>query len=358
MTAARLEKLREYITANEVDSVIVMQPENVRYFSGFTGDSTWLMVSPEVQILLTDFRYITQAQEETTGFEIVRQEKGLIAAAAEVARKHGFSSIGFEGSVLSYDNYCRLGRAVAKKNLTKSLRIDELRQVKDEVEIANIRQAASMADKAFADILDFIRPGMTEKEVALRLEQVMKENGSERPAFPTIVASGVRGALPHGVATDKVIAEGEFVTMDFGAVYNGYHSDMTRTVAIGQPTDEQYQVYSLVLSAQIMGIRAVKPQMSGKAVDKVARDYFNAMGYGEYFGHGLGHSVGLSVHEEPRLSPLSTCESLEPGMVVTVEPGLYIEGFGGVRIEDTVLVTETGHERLTTGETQIIEIKA
>ena len=184
----------------------------------------------------------------------------------------------------------------------------------------------------------------------------MRALGSERPAFTTIVASGKRGSLPHGVATEKLIVDGEFVTMDFGAVYQGYHSDMTRTICVGRADERQRMMYDLVLDAQRLGLAAVRPGVSGKAVDAVARQRLAAAGYGKQFGHGLGHSLGLEIHEEPRLSSASTCEALEPNMLVTVEPGVYLPDWGGLRIEDTVLVTETGGEPLTASPKHLIEI--
>ena len=238
----------------------------------------------------------------------------------------------------------------------KPLRLDPLRQVKDAEEISCIREACRIADSAFHDALRWLRPGIAEREVATRLERFMQELGSERPAFPTIVASGSRGSLAHGVATEKLIAPGEFVTMDFGAVFKGYHSDMTRTVCAGRADERQRRVYAAVLRAQMKGLSEVRAGASGKDVDRAARECLAADGLAEHFGHGLGHSLGLEIHEEPRLSPKSTCEHLEPGMLVTVEPGVYIPGWGGVRIEDTVLVTAGGGERLTTSCKELVEL--
>ena len=205
--------------------------------------------------------------------------------------------------------------------------------------------------------MHFIRPGRTEIEVAARLEQVMREAGSEKPSFDTIVASGLRGSMPHGTATEKVIEAGDFVTMDYGAKFEGYCSDITRTVCVGEATARQREVYEAVLGAQEMVLAAIAPGKSGKEIDAASREFLKKYDLAQYFGHGLGHSLGLEIHEEPRLSPSSTCEHLMPGMLITDEPGVYLPGWGGLRIEDTVLVTETGSERLTKSSKALREIR-
>ena len=234
--------------------------------------------------------------------------------------------------------------------------LDALRQVKDGGEIGYIRRACAIADKAFEDIVHFIRPGRTEIEVAARLEQVMREAGSEKPSFDTIVASGLRGSMPHGTATEKVIEAGDFVTMDYGAKFEGYCSDITRTVCVGEATARQREVYEAVLGTQEMVLAAIAPGKSGKEIDAASREFLKKYDLAQYFGHGLGHSLGLEIHEEPRLSPSSTCEHLMPGMLITDEPGVYLPGWGGLRIEDTVLVTKTGSERLTKSSKALLEI--
>ena len=205
-------------------------------------------------------------------------------------------------------------------------------------------------------MLTYVRPGMTETQAAAHLENCMRENGSEGPSFTTIMASGVRGCLPHGIATDKVIKEGEFLTMDFGAISAGYDSDITRTICIGHADERQRRIYQAVLESQLLGLTKIRPGVSGKSVHMAVRDNLAKYDLAQYFGHGLGHSLGLEIHEEPRLSPASTCEALQPNMLVTDEPGVYISGWGGLRIEDTVLVTETGCEPLTKSSKELIEI--
>lgn len=354
MTDERLVRLRHFLREQQSDAVIVEKPANVRYFSGFSGDDSLLLVSSDKAALVTDSRYLEQAGREAPMFEIVEQKEGLISRAADFIRDSGWRRTAFEGGAMLFDTHSRLVELLGEAAPAKSLNLDKLREIKDATEISCIEKAASIGDQAFGAILKFIRPGVSEIEVAARLEFLMRSLGSERPAFPTIVASGVRGSLPHGIATEKLIASGEFVTMDFGAVYRGYCSDMTRTVAIGRVSDELKSIYEAVKDAQAFGISGARPGRSGKEVDAEARQRLGDLA--KYFGHGLGHSLGLEIHEEPRLSPRSKCESLEPFMIVTVEPGVYIEGVGGVRIEDTVLVTKNGGLPLTKSGKELIEI--
>ena len=352
----RLRRLREFLKAEQLDAVIISKLVNLHYFSGFTGDDSLLLVSEDAAILVTDFRYTEQAAQQAPLFTLAEQKKGLLRRAAECMQEAGWKNVGFEGNALLYDDYAALKGFLPGVKLEKAVRLDALREIKDAEELACIRKAVEISDKAFEDILGFLRPGITENAVAARLEGVMRELGSERPAFTTIVASGKRGSLPHGTATEKLIVSGEFVTMDYGAVYKGYHSDITRTVCVGHADSRQRELYDIVLRAQRMGVQAVKPGAAGKDVDKKVRDFLTDHGYGAYFGHGLGHSLGLEIHEEPRLSPASRCGHLLPDTLITVEPGVYLPGWGGLRIEDTVLVTETGGEPLTRSSKQLIEI--
>ena len=357
MIADRISRLRDFLREKKADAVVVNKEVNLHYFSGFRGDDTLLLVSQADALLVTDSRYTEQAAEQAPLFEVVEQKKGLFARAAECVKARGWKKLAFEGNAMLYDSFAKLGELLgAEAALDVPVHLDELRQVKDAEEIARMKKAAAIGDEAFSDIVKFIRPGISEREVAARLETTMRALGSERPAFTTIVASGARGSLPHGVSTEKLIVSGEFVTMDYGAVYEGYHSDMTRTVCVGRASEEQRSLYQTVLDAQEFGVSLVKPGASGKAIDGAVRQRLTDAGYGEYFGHGLGHSLGLEIHEEPRLSKQSACEHLLPGMFVTVEPGVYLPGKGGLRIEDTVLVTETGGEILTTSSKKLIEI--
>ncbi|MBQ8699147.1 MAG: aminopeptidase P family protein [Schwartzia sp.] len=357
MIEERLSRLRDFLRAKQADAVVVSKEVNLHYFSGFRGDDTLLLVSPADALLITDSRYTEQAKEQAPLFEIVEQKEGILAKAVECVKTHGWKKLAFEGNAMLYDTFVKFGEKLEKNAvLAISVHLDALREVKEAEEIAAMKKAAGIGDAAFSDIVKFIRPGISEREVAARLEGTMRALGSERPAFTTIVASGARGSLPHGIATEKLIVSGEFVTMDFGAVYEGYHSDMTRTVCVGRASGEQRALYQTVLDAQRLGVSLVKPGASGKGIDAAVRERLKDAGYDEFFGHGLGHSLGLEIHEEPRLSKASTCEHLLPGMVVTVEPGVYLPGKGGLRIEDTVLVTETDGVPLTKSGKELMEI--
>ena len=356
MKEHRLESVRALLEEKGLDAVVINKLENLHYFSGFTGDDTLLVITAHTAQLVTDFRYIEQAGKQAPLFEIVEQKHGLLAKAADCLKILGCKQIGFEGNALLYDDFAALTKMLDGAAFNTALKLDELRQVKDAEELACIRKAVAISDLAFDDVLKFLRPGISEIDVAAHMENFMRAHGSERPAFTTIVASGVRGSLPHGVATEKLIVDGEFVTMDYGAVYKGYHSDITRTVCVGHADEKHRKLYDTVLKSQLLGVEKVQLGASGKAIDKVVRDYLTKEGYGPYFGHGLGHSLGLEIHEEPRLSPSSTCEHLSENMLITVEPGVYLPGWGGLRIEDTVLVTGEGGVPLTASSKQFIEI--
>lgn len=357
MTDDRLAHLREFMGKKKLGGMIIAKPESVHYFSGFRGDSTLLFLSARHNFLVTDFRYTEQATKEAPLFEVFEQREGLWKKTGEVIKKAlKRGKIGFEGEYLTFNDYRRLVAVTGDVGEAIPVSLDELRMVKTSEEISLMRRACEIADIAFTDIVKFIKPGMSENEVAARLETVMRQNGSEKAGFATIVASGVRGSLPHGVATEKLIVSGEFVTMDYGAVFKGYHSDLTRTVAVGEITGEQQRIYDTVLEAQLLGLSKAMPGASGKEVDAAVRAFLRKSDKEKYFGHGLGHGVGLEIHEEPRLSQKSKLKELLPGMIVTVEPGVYIEDFCGVRIEDTVLVTEAGCEPLTHSDKNLIKI--
>jgi Xaa-Pro aminopeptidase len=349
---SRLERLRELIHAKELDGVMISKPENRVYFSGFDGSSGLLLVSRTQAKLITDFRYIEQAASQAPEFSVVRHGSDLYATVLSEIDSLGLKKIGFEGDFLTWDAYQRLTEITAEP---VSVHLDELRTAKDQGELALIRRAVVLADNAFTHVLPFIKPGVREEDIALELEFHMKKNGAEKNAFDIIVASGKRSALPHGKASAKIIEAGDLVTMDFGAVFKGYHSDITRTVIVGQATTKQREIYNLVLKAQLAGAAAVAPGKLGREIDAVARDIIAAAGFGDFFGHGLGHGVGLVIHEQPRLAPVSETV-LAPGMVVTVEPGVYLPDWGGVRIEDTVVVTAAGVEILTASSKELIEL--
>lgn len=339
----------------DLSAIIINKPENRRYFSGFTGTSGFLLISKDKSFLITDFRYVEQAAKQAAGYEIIKHGNNPNETLNALIKDNHFKNIGFESDHVTVANY-RLLAEIIGENYLLPVNIDILRAVKDFYELKLINQAVKIADAAFTHILSFIKPGLCEQDIALELEYKMRQLGAEKSAFDTIVASGFRGALPHGVASSKEIKIGDFITMDFGAVYQGYHSDITRTICVGKASERQRQIYDIVLKSQLAGLNAIKAGIGCKAVDAAARNIIVEQHYGEYFGHGLGHGVGLAIHEEPRLSPSNNDGVLSENMIVTVEPGIYIPGWGGVRIEDTVVVTAQHVEILTKSSKQLIEL--
>jgi Xaa-Pro aminopeptidase len=352
----RLIKLREKLAANSLDAAFLYSKENRRYISGFTGSTGYVIVTADKAFFVTDFRYRDQAQNQCKDFEVVIHGSSLMDQLKETILSTNIKNIAIEEGYMTVAFYDNLKNSLENVELLPLKGImDELRLFKDADEIESIAKAASIADEAFTHILSFIKPGKTEIEVAVELEYFCKQKGATEMSFDSIVASGVRSSLPHGVFSEKVINNGEFLTMDFGCVYNGYCSDMTRTVFVGKADEKQKNIYNTVLEAQQKALEQIKPGMLGKEVDKIARDIITAAGFGENFGHGLGHGVGLAVHEEPRLSPLGE-RALEANMVVTDEPGIYIAEYGGVRIEDLVLVTDQGNKVLSKSPKHLIEL--
>ncbi|HEY8392059.1 MAG TPA: Xaa-Pro peptidase family protein [Capillibacterium sp.] len=350
----RLAKFRQILAAENLDGFVVTSRANRRYLSGFTGSSGVLVISRAEAVLLTDFRYLDQAavQVEAYGFQVKKHAPGLWETVAEEIKKYcpdGRSRWGFESEYLVEKSYRALAeqlKGCGQLIPTEGL-VNRLRRQKSPGELEAIRKAVAITDRAWARLLPELKPGRTEKEIAALFEFFQRELGAEGTSFPTIVASGPRSALPHGEPTDRKIEAGDLLTLDGGALYNGYCSDFTRTVVVGaEPTARQQALYDLVLKAQEAALSGMKPGMTGKEVDALAREVIAAAGYGDNFGHGLGHSLGLEIHEEPRLSPTDETV-LAPGVVYTVEPGLYLTGWGGIRIEDVVVVTTDGIENLT-----------
>ncbi len=348
--------LKESFSRDRLDGCIISKPANRQYLSGFTGTSGILLLTEKDNILLTDFRYREQAVCQAQDFTVVQHGPQLISTLREWLDKLGLHRIGVEKDHLTLAAYDELVRNIPGVEFIPIQNPCEMpRMVKSTAELNLLKKAIEISDQSFCHIAGFIHPGLTEKEVGVELEFSMRRLGSEKNAFTTIVASGERSALPHGVASDKVIQKGDLVTLDFGAVYQGYHSDMTRTLVIGPAQERHREIYEVVLTAQEAVLQALRPGMRGFEADGIARDLIKEAGFGEYFGHGLGHGVGLEIHEGPRLSPQSEI-ILEPGMVVSVEPGVYIAGWGGIRIEDLALITSSGCESLTKSPKRFTEM--
>ena len=349
----KLEKLRKALEENNLDGLLITNEYNRRYITGFTGSAGAAVVTKEDAVFITDFRYTEQAKKQVQNFRIIKHEGLIFDEVANQVELMGIKSLGFEKDTMTYGLYETYKSLIKADLVPQSGLIEKIRLIKTEQEINIIKVACEIADNAFTHILKFIKPGVTELEVSNELEFFMRKQGATASSFDTIVASGTRSALPHGVATDKVIEKGDFVTLDFGAIYNGYVSDITRTIAVGQPSEKLVEVYNTVLQSQLLALEKVGPGMTGIQADAVARDYLASKGYKEEFGHTTGHGIGLEVHEGPALSFRSETV-LEPNMVVTIEPGIYLPGIGGVRIEDDILITETGNEKLTHSSKELI----
>lgn len=357
---SRLDRFRARLAEQSLPAALVLEPINVGYLSGFTGSTAALLVTSEQARFITDSRYAVQAQEECRACEVVLlgDSGGYNEKILDEIRRSGFAAVAVEADYLTVERFQQLqGKLEGIELKPVPELVSALRSVKDAGEIALTRRACALVDRGFEFLQTILKPGMAERDVAIELEYFLKKSGSEKEGFDTIVASGVRSALPHGRASEKLLEAGDFVTFDFGARVEGYHSDITRTVVLGRATERQREVYHTVLEAQLAALQAIRAGVEGKAVDAVARDLIRERGFGEYFGHGLGHGLGRTVHDFPAraLSPKADTV-LQPGMIVTVEPGIYIEGWGGVRIEDDVVVTEDGCEILTHSTKELIEI--
>ncbi|TCK98370.1 Xaa-Pro aminopeptidase [Natranaerovirga hydrolytica] len=353
----RVSKLIAKLKEKDLDGIIVYNGLNRRYISGFTGSSGYLYVSKNKKVLLTDFRYIEQGAQECEGFEVIDMlKKGHIKTLDAIIQEDDVKKIAFEQNTITYQEHTLLEEGLEVDNLVPTSDIIEsLRMIKEEEELEHIKKAVAIGDKAFAHILNFIKVGVKEKDIALELEYFMKKEGAEKLSFDSIVASGVHSSMPHAKPTNKTLDNGDFLTLDFGCIYKGYCSDMTRTLVIGKANDKQKEIYNIVLEAQLKGIEMIKEGITGSQADKTSRNIIKKYGYDQYFGHSLGHSLGLFIHEAPRLSPLGY-DILKEKMVVTVEPGIYIPQFGGVRIEDMVVVEKDGNLNLTQSPKELIEL--
>ena len=357
----------ELMNKAEVEALLITDPYNLRYYTGFRGgEAVALITNQSSKVLITDSRYTEAAEKECYQGFVVRQFDATISVfdiLLEYITQDRIHTIGFENESISYALYSKFVSALCEskkydgellwKPLGDTLLIP--RQIKSADEIELLREAEHIGDLAFEDILNILKPGMTELEVAAEIEYSMKRHGAEGLSFDTIAASGVNSSMPHAIPSEKKLEMGDFLTMDFGCKYKGYCSDMTRTVCIGKASDEQKKVYNIVLSAQLKVLNELKPGMLCKEVDAIARDYIKVQGYGQYFGHGLGHGVGLFIHESPAFNTRDI-SIVRPGMIETDEPGIYLPGKFGVRIEDMILITENGCESLAKSPKELIEL--
>lgn len=346
MLDSRLNRLRNELKRHQLDAILLMDPVLLRYYANFTGSDGALIISHAESLFYTDSRYTSQAKAEVYADSVAEyriKHSELVSQLNALKLQH----IGFEAATLSVSVFNKLCALNPELQWTPMEYLGELRQIKDYVELDHLERACDINAIAFEKVVPLIRPGISEREIALELEYALRRCGGEEKAFDFIVASGWRGAYPHGVASDKVINAGELVTIDFGTRKEGYFSDETVTFAVGEISSQLEEIFTCVLKAHDLALEALTPSIPARAVDKIARDYIASCGYGKYFGHGLGHGIGLEVHEGPTLSPRSEV-ILTPGMVFTIEPGIYIPDLGGVRIEDTVLLTNDGFRSLTT----------
>jgi Xaa-Pro aminopeptidase len=353
----RVDSLRALLAQHELDALLISQPESRYYLSGYAGtdlpprDSAgYLLLTREKMQLLTDMRTTQQAEQEAPSYEVIQYPTGTrpMEQVAKLAKDLGLQRLAFESIHLPYQFYTdlRTGLDAAVELVPRSDLVDELRVVKDPTELRALQAAIDVLDDAFAHLARFIEPGITEERLAWELEAYLRTHGAQGVSFDPITVGGPQAAIPHAVPSARPLREGESIVIDIGALQDHYCSDMTRTVCIGPVPEKLQEVYGIVLEAQVAAERAIRPGMTGKEADAIARDLITAAGYGDQFGHGLGHGIGLEVHEPPWVSRGKGEIVLRPGMVFSVEPGIYLPGWGGVRIEDLVLLREDGCEVL------------
>jgi len=338
----RLQELRRNIESHNLKACLISQPENVRYLSGFNGSAGWLLISSNKALLAVDFRYTEQAKNESPEFEILHIQGDILNWFPQIVTELNYKTIGFEADVISFSLYKRICDEFKNRDIKVTLfptnnLVESLRTIKDKNEQEYVISATNLADSAIDYAKSVIAPGLTENEIAWEIEKYLRSNGSETLPFDVIVASGPNAALPHAKSSKRVIQLSEPVLIDIGARINGYCSDLSRTFCCGKADNKFSEVYDIVLGAQLSALAMIESGMSGDEADKLARTIIDQAGYADSFGHGLGHGIGLSIHELPRIGPLSS-DILCNGMIFTVEPGIYITGWGGVRIEDTVMM--------------------
>jgi Xaa-Pro aminopeptidase len=349
------EKINYLFDHPKIDGMLITSGTNRRYLTGFTGSAGVVLLTKKESILIVDFRYAEQAKAQVNNYLIssVNDRMPFLDEVVRLVNKLGVTRLGFEQNYVSYELYTQLIEQIPCELVPLSRIIEKFRMIKTSEEIRKMRTAAEITDAAFSQILNILQPGITELEVANELEFFMRKQGAASSAFDIIVASGHRSALPHGLASTKAIEKGDMVTLDFGAYYQGYRSDMTRTIAVGEPSEKLKEIYHIVYNALENALVGIKPGISGREADALSRNYITDKGYGVQYGHGSGHGVGLDIHEYPFMSP--KCEEfIKPGMVLTVEPGIYLANLGGVRIEDEILVTNQRNEILSKSRKDLI----
>ncbi|MGI6733140.1 MAG: M24 family metallopeptidase [Anaerovoracaceae bacterium] len=349
----RLKKIKEAMAAKGIEALLVTKSENQIYLTGFHSSNCQLVITADTNYLLTDFRYIEAAGELAPLYHVVLTDHDVTLYT--FLKELDIKELAIEDSSLTYAEFKQLEEKVGCAFVSGDGIIEGVRVIKDDSELKSIKKAQQIADMAFIHMLNYLRPGLTETEAAFELEMFLRSHGAQALSFDTILVSGVRTSLPHGVPSEKRLENGDFVTMDFGCIVDGYCSDMTRTVALGSVTTEQKEIYNIVLEAQKAGCNAIRSGLSCKEADRVCRDIIADRGYGAYFGHGTGHGVGLEIHEAPTLNARSE-EVLKENMVVTVEPGIYLPKKFGVRIEDLAIVTASGIINLVKSDKELVII--
>ncbi|HDH87409.1 MAG TPA: aminopeptidase P family protein [Desulfobacteraceae bacterium] len=357
----RLDLLRSKFARLGVDTIWIIQPENRRYLSGFKAadgqfdeSSGCLFITLDQALLVTDSRYTIQAQQDVVGFEVVTHKKGLIDILPEIFDRLNTQKLGFEGGYLIWDTYQKAKEKASQHSpsvelIAVSNLVEEIRMIKGPEEVDMLSRSAQLMGNVLARVISELTPGQVEKDIAWKIEALIREQGADGASFPPIVASGPNGALPHAVPTERRIGEGEPIILDVGAKLNGYCSDMTRTVFLGNPPSDFKEIYRVVRKAQLLALQSVRPGMKTNEADSIARDVIKNAGFGDFFGHSLGHGIGMAPHERPSVGPLKP-EVLKEGMVFTIEPGIYIPGNGGVRLEEMVVLEGDGARVLTTNK--------
>lgn len=351
---SRVTRLFDRLSLNKDAGVIIHKPSNIFYLSGYTGEGL-LVLTHNTKAVVTDFRYVEQAQAQAPGFSVhsVSNDVSHAQLAAKLLRQNGVTNAYYEDDEVTVRAGARLQEALGDITLSSLNNQPEmLRRIKDEGELQIIEAACRISSDAFDYICGMIKPGMSEIEIRRLLDNRLMDSGASATSFSTIVASGPNGSLPHAIPGERKVQTGDMITMDYGALYKGYCADMTRTISVGKPSDKMLEVYNIVLEAQLTCQDALAPGKVCRDIDAIARKIIGDAGYGEYFGHGLGHAVGIDIHEDPRLSP--KCDDiLEPGHVMTVEPGIYLPGIGGVRIENTCVITKDGARSLVSAPREL-----